>query len=75
MTYTYTPPGYLENGTYLIRNQRTGITRKWIPFFHQSCIFYFTYQLPPQKSFFEKNWMWMVLGGFIGAIGGLLIIL
>jgi hypothetical protein len=34
--------------------------------------FYLSYEPAPQKSFLEENGLWILLGVFIGAIGGLL---
>jgi parallel beta-helix repeat protein len=70
--YTYTPSGYLENGTYLLEINAQALQGKG--FLASSAMyFYFAYEIPPQKSFLEKNWLGMVLGGCIGAMGGLLI--
>ena len=73
MMFTFTPPGYLENGTYnfVIDAQAlegNGFLSSTVTYF------YFQYQLPPQQSFLEKNWMLLVLVGFIAAIGALLLL-
>jgi PKD repeat protein len=71
-SYQYTPPGFLENGTYTLEIdaqalQGTGYLSTIATYI------YFKYELPPQQSFLEKNWLFMVIGGFVGAMGGLLI--
>jgi PKD repeat protein len=72
MTFTYTPPGYLENGTYHLEIDAQALEGdKYLS--STVTYFYFKYELPPQKSFLEKNWMAIVIGGFIGAMGALLI--
>jgi parallel beta-helix repeat protein len=73
MMFTYTPPGYFENGTYQFEIDAQALEGNG---FLSSSItyFYFKYQLAPQKSFLEKNWMMIALVGFISAIGALLII-
>lgn len=73
MTFTYTPPGYLENGTYQFEInaqalQGDGYLSSTVTYF------FFKYQLAPQKSFLEKNWMMIVLMVFIGVIGALLVV-
>jgi hypothetical protein len=71
-SYTYTPSGYLENGTYPLEINAQALQGKG--YLSSSAIyFYFAYEIPPQKSFLEKNWLGIVLGGCIGAMGGLLI--
>ena len=70
--FMYTPPGYLENGTYPFEIhaqalQGTGYLQSSLVYF------YFSYEAPPQKSFLEMNWLWIVIGIWTGAIGGLLI--
>ena len=73
MTFTYTPPGYLENGTYHFEINAQALEGNG---FLSSTVtyFYFQYQLPPQKSFMEKNWMTIVFVVFVGAIGALLLL-
>jgi len=71
-SYMYTPPGYLENGTYFFEifaialHGRSSLTSSAV-------YFYFSYETPPQKSFVEENWLWLLFGASVGAIGGLLI--
>jgi parallel beta-helix repeat protein len=71
-SFMYTPPGYLENGTYLFEIDAQALQGKG---YRSASVvyFYFAYETPPQQSFLEKNWLWIVLGIWIGAIGGLLI--
>jgi hypothetical protein len=73
MTFTYTPPGYFENGTYHFEVNAQALEGNG---FLASTVtyFYFQYQLPPQKSFMEKNWMTIVFVVFVGAIGALLLV-
>jgi len=71
-TFTYTPPGYLENGTYHLEIGAQTLEGDHY-LLSSVTYFYFKYELPPQKSFLEKNWLMIILGGFIGAMGALLI--
>ncbi len=71
-SYTYTPSGYLENGTYPLEINAQALQGKGY-LSSSAMYFYFAYEIPPQKSFLEKNWLGIVLGGCIGAMGGLLI--
>jgi len=73
MTFTYTPPGYLVNGTYHFEVNAQALEGNG---FLSSTVtyFYFRYQLPPQKSFLEKNWTTIVFAVFVGAIGALLLL-
>lgn len=72
MSYLYTPPGYLENGTYPFEINAQALQGHG--YLSSNVVYiYFTYSLPPQKSFLEKNWIWIVLCGWLGALGGLLI--
>ncbi|DAC72989.1 MAG TPA: hypothetical protein DSN98_02365 [Thermoplasmata archaeon] len=71
-TFTYTPVGYLENGTYPLEINAQALQGKG--FLSSSAMFfYFAYETPPQKSFLEKNSLWIMLGILIGTIGGFLI--
>ncbi|KYK24078.1 hypothetical protein AYK25_01970 [Thermoplasmatales archaeon SM1-50] len=71
-SYMYTPPGYLENGTYFLEifaqalHGRSSITSSVV-------YLYFSYEAPPQKSFLEENWLLILVGVSIGIIGGVLI--
>jgi len=71
MTFTYTPPGYLENGTYNVVIDAQALAGNG---FLSSTLtyFYFQYQRPPQQSFLEQNWMLLSFIGFVCAIGALL---
>jgi parallel beta-helix repeat protein len=64
--FTYTPPGYWENGTYVLEIYATA--RKGTSTDQSSVVyFYFKYEEPPQKSFLEKYWMLIIaLIGFAG---------
>ncbi|MBN2603712.1 MAG: right-handed parallel beta-helix repeat-containing protein [Candidatus Thermoplasmatota archaeon] len=54
--FTYTPPGYWENGTYILEIEATAL--KGSSTDQSSAVyFYFKYEEPPQKSFLEKYWM------------------
>ncbi len=69
--FTFTPAGYLKNGSYALEIdaqalQGTGYLSSTVVYF------YLAYELPPQKSFLEKNGVWILLGGFLGALGALL---
>jgi parallel beta-helix repeat protein len=74
MTFTYTPPGYLANGTYTLIIDAQALEGNG---FQSSTMtyFYFQYQLPPQKSFLEQYGMILAFIGFMGAIGALLVVL
>jgi parallel beta-helix repeat protein len=73
-SFTYTPVGYLENGTNLIEINAQALQGNG--YLSSSAIYlYFAYETPPQKSFLEKNLLGIMLGIWIGAIGGLLIFL
>jgi parallel beta-helix repeat protein len=69
--FTFTPAGYLENGSYALEIdaqalQGTGYLSS------TTIYFYLAYELPPQQSFLEKNMGWILFGGFIGTLGALL---
>jgi len=71
-TFTYTPVGYLENGTYPLEINAQAL--EGTGFLASSVMyFYFAYEAPPQKSFLEKNGLWILLGIFLGTIGGILL--
>jgi len=73
MNYLYTPPGYLENGTYEFDVTVQALQGKGS--FASSIIYlYFAYLPPPQKSFLEQNGLLVALCLMIGSIGGLLIL-
>ena len=72
-SYLYTPPGYLENGTYSFEITAQALQGKGS--LSSSVVYlYFSYQPPPQKSFLEANGLLIALGLLIGGIGGLLIL-
>ena len=72
-SYLYTPPGYLENGTYVL--DITAKTLQGKGNLASSVVYlYFAYQPPPKKSFLEENGLLIILGLLIGGIGGLLIL-
>jgi parallel beta-helix repeat protein len=71
--FTYTPSGYLPNGTYYYLEIDAQALQGNGYLSSQIAYFYIAYEHPPQQSFIQKNWMWMMLGGFIGAMGGLLL--
>ncbi len=70
--FTYTPPGYLENGSYYLEISAQALKGNR-SLSSTVMYFYISYELPPQKSFLEKNWLTIVLGGFLGGLGALLI--
>ena len=71
--YMYTPPGYLENGTYSFDIHAQAIMGKG--FLSSSVVyFYFSYEAPPQKSFLEQYGLWIMIGVLIGTLGGLLLL-
>ncbi|MEM0466121.1 MAG: NosD domain-containing protein [Candidatus Thermoplasmatota archaeon] len=70
--FTYTPPGYLEDGTYTLELDAQALQGKG----HISSMvtyFYFAYVPPPQQSFFEKYGMYLIIGGFIATIAIILL--
>jgi parallel beta-helix repeat protein len=70
-SYLITPPGYLENGTYTLEVQAQSLQGKG--YLTSSVVyFYLSYEPAPQKSFLEENGLLILLGMFIGAMGGLL---
>jgi parallel beta-helix repeat protein len=70
--FTYTPPGYLENGTYPLEIDAQALESSG--YLSSTVVyFYFAYERPPQQGFLEKNWMWILFGGFVGTLGGILI--
>lgn len=72
-TYLYTPPGYLENGTYEFDVTVQALQGKGS--LSSSVIYlYFAYLPPPQKSFLEQNGLLIALTLLIGTIGGLLLL-
>lgn len=71
-SYLYTPPGYLENGTYDFEIQAQALQGKG--YLVSSVVyFYFSYEPAPQKSFLENNWFLILTGILVGMIGGMLI--
>jgi parallel beta-helix repeat protein len=69
--FSYTPAGYLENGTYPFEINAQALRGNG--YLSSTVIyFYFAYEIPPQKSFMEKYWVLIALGGFLGALGALL---
>ena len=67
LVFSYTPPGYLDNGTYDF-----SITAKALEGNSQQIstitYFYFSYTtppLPPEKSFIESNLIWIMLSGIV----------
>lgn len=70
--YLYTPPGYLENGTYSFDIQAQALQGKGY-LISSVFYFYFSYEAAPQKSFFENNWFLIMIGILVGATGGLLV--
>jgi hypothetical protein len=72
-SYLYTPPGYLENGTYTL--EITALALQGKGYLASSVVFlYFAYEAPPQKSFLEANGLLISVCLLIGGAGGLLIL-
>ena len=70
--FTYTPPGYWENGTYILDIEATA--RKGGSIDQSSVVyFYFKYEEPPEKSFLEKYWMLII--AIMGAAGAAVYVL
>jgi parallel beta-helix repeat protein len=65
--FSYTPPGYWNNGTYILGIEATAL--KGTSTDQSSAVyFYFKYEEPPQKSFLEKYWLLiLVIIGLAGA--------
>jgi parallel beta-helix repeat protein len=72
-SYLYTPPGYLDNGTYTLDIDVQALQGKGSLSSSVSFL-YFTYLPPPQKSFLETYGLMILMGLLIGGIGGLLIL-
>ncbi len=71
--YLYTPPGYLENGTYPFDIDAQALQGKGS--LSSSVVYlYFAYLPPPQKSFLEAYGLVILVGLLTGGIGGLLIL-
>ena len=60
--FTYTPPGYLENGTYTLVLYAEAIKGKSSINASATYIF-FRYANPPRENFFVKNWFFILLIG------------
>ncbi len=72
-SYLYTPPGYLENGSYPFEINAQALQGKG--YLSTSVVYlYFAYLPAPQKSFLEQNGFLIAMGLLIGSIGGLLIL-
>jgi parallel beta-helix repeat protein len=72
-SYFYTPPGYLENGTYTFDIDAQALQGKGS--LSSSVIYlYFSYLPPPQKSLLETFGLAIFVGVLLGGIGGLLIL-
>lgn len=66
--FTYTPPGYIENGTYTLLLYAEAIKGKSSVNASATYIF-FRYADPPKENFFIKNWFLILIGGIIVFIG------
>jgi len=71
-SYSYTPSGFLENGTYNLEISAQALRGNGY-LSSTATFFYFAYETPPQKSFLEKNWFSIVIGGFLGGLAAMLI--
>jgi len=71
--YTYTPPGYLENGTYTLVLYAEAIKGKSSVNASATYIF-FRYANPPKENFFVKNWFLILIIGIIVFAGLIFII-
>ena len=67
IVFTYTPPGYLDDGTYdfLITAKALNGNSQKISLITYFYFAYTTPPLPPEKSFIEKNLIWIMLSGII----------
>ena len=72
-TFSYTPPGYLENGTYTFEIEAYAMQGSDYDLSTVEYI-YFAYVELPQQSFIEKNWIWIAFGGAIGGLAAILIL-
>lgn len=71
-SYLYTPPGYLENGSYPFEITAQALQGKGS--LASSVVYlYFAYLPLPQKSFLEANGLLILVSLGIGVIGGLLL--
>ena len=72
-SYLYTPPGYLDNGTYTLDIEAQALQGKGT--LSSSVVYmYFSYEPPPQKSFLETYGLVIFVGLLVGGMGGLLIL-
>ncbi len=72
VVFTYTPPGYLEDGTYIFELDAQAIQgRGYIS--AEATYFYFAYTTPPQQSFFEKYWLYIFIGTCVALLGIILV--
>jgi len=72
--FYYTPPSYLEDGTYTFEIDAQAIKGRGYETASATYI-YFAYGEPPQQSFLEKNWFFIFIGSIIGGIAAILIYL
>jgi hypothetical protein len=74
LVFTYTPPGYLEDGWYVFGVEAQVL--QGTGYDSSEVTYYFTaYATPPEKSFIELYGIWIMLGIGIGALAALFVIL
>jgi nitrous oxidase accessory protein len=71
-SYLFTPSGYMENGTYPLEISAQALQGNGY-LSSTAMYFYFSYEVPPQKSFLENNWLSIIFGGFLGGMAAILI--
>jgi len=72
IVFHYTPLSYLENGTYVLEIDAQAMHGSGYDS-SSATYFYFSYGAPPQQSFLEKNWLFILLGSAFGGMAAILI--
>jgi len=72
IVFHYTPLSYLENGTYVLEIDAQPMHGSGYDS-SSATYFYFSYGVPPQQSFLEKNWLLILLGSAFGGMAAILI--
>jgi parallel beta-helix repeat protein len=67
LVFTYTPPSYLDNGTYVFEIDAQAIYGNSFST-SSATFFYFSYGSAPEKSFIEQNLVMLFFSGLIGLI-------
>ena len=71
LVFSYSPAGYLEDGTYYLNIDAQPLQGSGYDS-SSATYFYFAWAQPPEQSFLEKHWMFLLFGT---AIGGFIAIL